>query len=81
MKKLVPACALLMASLLLSSCQLPESGAKKMGSKNAIEKTLIDSGENIRVETWSTGSSKVNLETPTNGRSPRASCTVDARKT
>ena len=64
MKKLVPACALLMASLLLCSCQLPESGATKMDSKNAIEKTLIDSGENIRVETWSTGSSKVNLGTP-----------------
>ena len=64
MKKLVPACALLIASLFLSSCQLPESGAKKMDSKNALEKTLIDSGENIRVETWSTGSSKVNLGTP-----------------
>ncbi|MFP6634189.1 MAG: hypothetical protein VCD16_16270, partial [Planctomycetota bacterium] len=66
MKKLVPACALLMASLLLCSCQLADR-VKKMdmetfhlwgGSKNVWEKTLIDSGKNIRVETWSTGSSR-----------------------
>ena len=47
MKKLIPVCALLIAALLLPSCQLPEFGAKKMGSKNAIEKTLIDSGVDV----------------------------------
>ena len=32
-----------------------------MNSSAALQKTLIDSGDNIRVETWSVDSRKVNL--------------------
>ena len=63
MKKSITACCLLTLSILLSACQLSEPGPKKMNSSAALQKTLIDSGDNIRVETWSTGSKKVNLST------------------
>ena len=65
MKNSILACSLLIASLLLPSCcQLPELGAKKMSSNAVLEKTLIDSGTNVRVETWSANSSRINLDTP-----------------
>ncbi|MEE3054173.1 MAG: aldose 1-epimerase family protein [Planctomycetota bacterium] len=70
MKNSIPACSLLIASLLLPSCrQLPESGAKKTSSNAVLVKTLIDSSANVRVETWSVGSSRkfsalTNLDTP-----------------
>ena len=63
MKNSITACCLLTLSILLGACQLPETEPKKMSSAAALQKTLIDSGDNVRVETWSTGSKKVNLST------------------
>lgn len=63
MKKYFTACCLLTSSLLLPSCQLPEGDAKKINPAAALQKTLIDSRDNLRVETWSIDSRKVDLDT------------------